>query len=70
MSRANTRRRRQRGKRHEPVEVTIESMSHEGRGITHVNGKTVFVFGALEGERVLMQVQKTNRPPGFNSPSA
>jgi 23S rRNA (uracil1939-C5)-methyltransferase len=36
-------------------------MSHEGRGIAHVNGKTVFVFGALEGEKVLMQVLKSSR---------
>jgi len=53
--------RRQRNKRSEPREVTIESMSHEGRGIARVNGKTVFVFGALEAERVLIQVQKTSR---------
>ena len=54
-------RRRRRQRQEEPREVTIESMSHEGRGIAHVNGKTVFVFGALAGERVLMQVQKRNR---------
>ncbi len=36
-------------------------MSHEGRGITHVNGKTVFVFGALEQEKVLIQVVKSSR---------
>jgi len=36
-------------------------MSHEGRGIAHVNGKTVFVFGALLGERVLIRVQQSNR---------
>ena len=45
----------------EPQEVSIESMSHEGRGIAHVNGKTVFVFGALEQERVRIQVQKRRR---------
>ncbi len=45
----------------EPREAVIESLSHEGRGITHINGKTVFVFGALPGERVLLQVQKIRR---------
>ena len=54
-------RRGRRGRRPEPREVTIDSMSHEGRGIARVNGKTVFVFGALEGERVLIQVLKSSR---------
>jgi 23S rRNA (uracil1939-C5)-methyltransferase len=36
-------------------------MSHEGRGIAHIDGKTVFVFGALEGEEVRIQIRKTNR---------
>ena len=39
----------------EPVNVTIESLSHEGRGITHINGKTVFVDEALPGEQVIIQ---------------
>ena len=53
-----------RGRRQKPVEprqVTISAMSHEGRGIAHVNGKTVFVFGALLGETVLIQVLKSSR---------
>jgi 23S rRNA (uracil1939-C5)-methyltransferase len=54
-------RRRRRSRQAEPREVTIESMSHEGRGIAHVNGKTVFVFGALLGERVLIQIQRSSR---------
>ncbi len=30
----------------------IESLEHEGRGVTHVDGKTIFVDGALTGEWV------------------
>jgi len=34
----------------EPVTVTIESLSHDGRGVAHVNGKVVFIDEALPGE--------------------
>ena len=53
--------RRRRKKLPEPAVVQIESMSHEGRGIAHIDGKTVFVFGALEGEQVRIQITKTSR---------
>ena len=36
----------------EPIELTITGLSHEGRGIAHVDGKVAFVDGALPGERV------------------
>jgi 23S rRNA (uracil1939-C5)-methyltransferase len=45
----------------EPFEVTIEGLSHEGRGISHHNGKIVFVFAALPGERVKIQINKTTK---------
>ncbi len=54
-------RRNKRQRLPEPFDVTIESMSHEGRGITHVECKTVFVFGALADEEVTIQIVKTNK---------
>lgn len=37
----------------EPVKATIESMSHDGRGVSHLDGKAVFIHGGLPGEEVM-----------------
>lgn len=37
----------------EPLELEIEKLSHDGRGIARHEGRVVFVDQALEGERVL-----------------
>lgn len=39
----------------QPVEARIESLSHEGRGVAHVDGKITFIDGALPGERVIFR---------------
>ncbi|WP_338114173.1 23S rRNA (uracil(1939)-C(5))-methyltransferase RlmD [Thiorhodococcus mannitoliphagus] len=44
-----------------PVEADIESLTHEGRGLTHIEGKTVFVDGALAGERVRFRYRRVQR---------
>ena len=35
-----------------PVRVCVEALSHDGRGVARVDGKTVFIDGALPGEEV------------------
>ena len=50
--------RRRAAKPREPVEVFITDLSHEGRGVGRVDGKTIFVHGALPDETVLAKVLK------------
>lgn len=38
---------------HDTVTARIESLTHEGLGVAHVEGKAVFIEGALPGETVL-----------------
>ncbi len=45
----------------EPVRLEVNALSHEGRGIAQVEGKTVFVHGALPGEVVSAQYTRRHR---------
>ena len=50
-----------RRKRREPQIATIDSATHDGRGIAAVQGKKVFVAGALPGEKVEFIRRKSKR---------
>jgi 23S rRNA (uracil1939-C5)-methyltransferase len=43
------------------AEAVVESLSHDGRGVTRVDGKAVFVHGALPVERVRLRVLRRHR---------
>jgi len=48
--------------------VLIESLDHEGRGIAHVNGKVIFIEGALPGEKV--EYSSYHRKPSYEQATA
>jgi len=50
-----------RRRRREPETARIESATHDGRGIAAIDGKKVFVAGALLGEEVRFQRRKSRR---------
>jgi 23S rRNA (uracil1939-C5)-methyltransferase len=45
----------------ESVEIVIDDLSHDGRGVAHVGEKAVFIEGGLPGERVLFNYVEINR---------
>ncbi|MGA7800275.1 MAG: 23S rRNA (uracil(1939)-C(5))-methyltransferase RlmD [Gammaproteobacteria bacterium] len=53
--------RRRRAPSTAPVAADIDSLAHDGRGVAHVEGKAVFVDGALPGERVRFVYIKQHR---------
>jgi len=57
----NKRRRRKQRLPEEAVEAEITAMSSEGRGIAHVEDRTVFIDQALLGERVLFKYTRLSK---------
>ena len=45
----------------QPVELDIESLNQDGKGVAHLDGKTIFVAGALPGEKVLARYLKKQK---------
>ncbi|MBK1645976.1 23S rRNA (uracil(1939)-C(5))-methyltransferase [Thiocapsa imhoffii] len=45
----------------ETVDALIEGLTHEGRGLTHIEGKAVFIDGALPGEQVRFRYRRQRR---------
>lgn len=44
-----------------PFEAHVTALGHDGRGVARIDGKTVFVTGALLGEHVLARLRKRHR---------
>ncbi len=53
--------RRRRALPEQAVEAVVDSLSPEGRGVARVEGKTVFIDGALPGERVRFRYRRLHR---------
>ena len=45
----------------QPIELRVDDLSHDGRGVAACGDKRVFVRGALPGERVLARITRSKR---------
>lgn len=52
-------------KKNDHIEVVFEDLTHDGAGVTKVEGYPIFVANALPGERANIIVTKTNNGYGF-----
>lgn len=50
-----------------PEEALVTGMAHDGRGVAHAGERTVFVFGALPGERVSFLYTRLKKDIGESS---
>src|SRR5690554_3548432 len=48
-------------KRVQAVEASIVDLTHDGRGVADVDGRRIFVAGALPGERAVIAPRKSRR---------
>lgn len=56
-----SKRRRRKRLPEELVKVNIESLSHEGRGVAHLDGKVIFIDYALPGETVEFKYTRVSK---------
>lgn len=54
-------RRRRKKLPQQPIELRVDDLSHDGRGVASFEEKRVFVRGALPGERVLARITGSKR---------